>query len=496
LKFELCKGASGVFAGIEGARLADVCILYAREDRQQAKSLRDALVNAYTVWWDDDLRAGDWRSEVESQISQARCVIPLWSSASRQSPTVIDEVSFAKLHKIHLLPVKLEEVGAPLEFGSLHTVDLSGWDGNPNDGHYQELYRNLSTVLGSRTVAQSRLCEWKIDGKSGELPLFFFSISSFETALTPEAAAEAVALCSPKAALYSAYDVIKAKKRPGSAALTFLERYRSNGGVVALDSGNYEATRKRDKRWNFDAFHKALSLASYDFAFCFDDVLTGGEAPEIAEAVCKAVERDRTFTSQPVIPIVHAPADRSTGQINSALLPRIMQDVCRELHPQLIAVPERELGDGLFTRARAVYEIRQSLDDLGFYQPLHLLGTGNPLSIAIFASVGADSFDGLEWCRTAIDADTGRLYHLQQYDLFSWQTEYATSPIVRESVTQMSLAYPAKVIFHNLDAFSAWMTELREHARARKTDRFLAAKLPDATENLKALGNKVPEVFN
>jgi hypothetical protein len=483
------------FAQIKGARLADICILYAREDGKQARLLRDALSNTYSVWWDDDLRAGDWRSEVENQIRQAKCVIPLWSSASRQSETVIDEVSFAKSHKINLLPVKLEEVGAPLEFGSLHTVDLLGWDGNPDSGRYQELYRNLSSVLGSRTVAQARLSEWKIGEKSCELPLFFFSISSFETALTPEAAAQAVALCSPKAALYSAYDVIKAETCAGNAALESLETYRSNGGVVALDSGNYEATRKRDSSWKVDAFHKALSLASYDLAFCFDDVLTGGEACEIAKAVCKAVERDRTFTSQPVIPIVHAPADQSTGRVNSALLPQIVQEVCRELHPQLIAVPERELGDGLFTRAKSVHQIRQSLDDLGFYQPLHLLGTGNPLSIAVFASVGADSFDGLEWCRTALDADTGRLYHLQQYDLFSWQTEYATSPIARESVTQKSLAYSARVVFHNLDGFSTWMTELREHARARKIDRFLAAKLPDATANLKALESAVPEVF-
>lgn len=43
----------------------------------------------------------------------------------------------------------------------------------------------------------------------------------------------------------------------------------------------------------------------------------------------------------------------------------------------MIAVPERELGDGIVARARAVHEIRRSLDSLGFYQPLHLLGCGN-----------------------------------------------------------------------------------------------------------------------
>jgi queuine/archaeosine tRNA-ribosyltransferase len=186
----------------------------------------------------------------------------------------------------------------------------------------------------------------------------------------------------------------------------------------------------------------------------------------------------------------------ATGSINSELLPQLMQDICRELHPELIAVPERELGEGLFARARTVHKIRQSLNALGFYQPLHLLGTGNPISIAVYASVGADTFDGLEWCRTAMDAETGRLYHLQQYDLFSWQTEYATSPIAREAVTSAALAYPAKVVFHNLDAFSTWMTELREHANTGKIDRFLAARLPNATSNLRALSTAVPEVFS
>jgi hypothetical protein len=361
---------------------------------------------------------------------------------------------------------------------------------------YQELHRNLRSVLGNSTVGQSRPHEWQIGDKTLKLPLFFFSISSFETSLTPEAAAQAIALYSPQAALFSAYDVYHAQESARNAARASLGLYRSNGGMVALDSGNYEAARKRDPTWTVSAFHKALGVAVYDFAFCFDEVSMVGVASDITTSVCKAVELDRQFTSRPVIPIVHAPTNLATGSIKSELLPQIMQDICRELHPELIAVPERELGDGLFARARTVHQIRQSLDALGFYQPLHLLGTGNPISIAVYASVGADTFDGLEWCRTAIDAETGRLYHLQQYDLFSWQTEYATSPIAREALTSTSLAYPGKVVFHNLDAFSTWMSELREHAKAGKIDRFLAAKLPNATSNLRALGSAVPEVFS
>ena len=476
--------------------MAEICILYAHEDRNLSKLLNEALSTTHSVWWDDQIHAGDYRAEIESQITKAKCVIPMWSRHSRVSPNVVDEVTFAKSLEKKILPVKLEDIQAPLGFGGLHTVDFSGWNGDVAAACYRDLYRNLSAALGNRTVSQRRLFEWKIGDKTRGLPLLFFSISSFETAVAPDSAAQAVALYCPEAALFSAYDVFNTQSDARSAAFQSLEEYRSNGGLVALDSGNYEAARKRDSEWKAEFFHEALAMASYDFSFSFDEVLPTGEVPEIVRTVCMAVERDRRFTSKPIIPIVHAPTDSSTGCVNSALLPQLMQDICRELNPPLIAVPERELGDGLFRRAEAVHKIRRSLDDLGFYQPLHLLGTGNPLSTAVFAAAGADTFDGLEWCRTVIDEETGRLYHLQQYDLFSFQTAYAESPIVRESATLATLAYNGKVIFHNLDTFSTWMKQLRKDLQAGKVERFLATRLPYPKSNLSSLETAVPGVFD
>ena len=147
-------------------------------------------------------------------------------------------------------------------------------------------------------------------------------------------------------------------------------------------------------------------------------------------------------------------------------------------------------------RARNVYRIRRELDTLGFYQPLHLLGTGNPLSIAVYTSVGADCFDGLEWCRTVADHDKGRLYHFQQYDFFAWQSEqYAVSAIVREAVRSSKVEFSGKVVFHNLEFFASWMKELREHVSSNKVDRFLSDKLPGGTRDMKLLETTVPEVF-
>jgi hypothetical protein len=81
-----------------------------------------------------------------------------------------------------------------------------------------------------------------------------------------------------------------------------------------------------------------------------------------------------------------------------------------------------------------VRRIRDELDKLPFYQPLHILGTGNPWSIAVLAAAGADSFDGLEWCRVAVDRDTGRLNHFQHFDFFAYQARLADSPIALAAV--------------------------------------------------------------
>ena len=164
------------------------------------------------------------------------------------------------------------------------------------------------------------------------------------------------------------------------------------------------------------------------------------------------------------------------------------------MRPIVVAVPERELGNGILARASMVRDIRQALNTLGFYQPLHLLGTGNPLSIAIFSAVGADSFDGLEWCRTVANSRTGALYHFQQFDLF-WQSETYGSLLVMDAVTSDRIEYSGKVVFHNLDFFSTWMAQISENLRIGKIDIFLTEKIPGGADSMKLLGKAVPEVF-
>ena len=154
--------------------------------------------------------------------------------------------------------------------------------------------------------------------------------------------------------------------------------------------------------------------------------------------------RDQEFAQGTVVPIVHGP---------SQLLPRASQRVAKELYPILLAVPERALGDGIINRAKTVREIRNALDELYFYCPLHLLGTGNPISILVYAMAGADSFDGLEWCQTVVDHNTGFLHHFHHWDFLVDQTEWKK---------KRSLPYIQSALMHNLTFYSSFMQNLHD----------------------------------
>jgi hypothetical protein len=71
-----------------------------------------------------------------------------------------------------------------------------------------------------------------------------------------------------------------------------------------------------------------------------------------------------------------------------------------ELEPfDVIGVTETELGDSLLDRARAIREMRETLDDGGIDAPIHVFGVLDPLLVAFYFMAGAELFDGLTWIR-------------------------------------------------------------------------------------------------
>ena len=293
-------------------------------------------------------------------------------------------------------------------------------------------------------MATDRSTELCIAKTALPLPCLFPSVSSVKTNLMPVDYVELLDAAAHPLFLASAYDIARCTDAQRSRMDAALTRSKERGSVILMDSGNYEGFWKDDKSWRPDRFHEIVAASQHHLCFCFDNQDPLDNSESIAEDVVASVLRDQEHALGTVAPIVHGA---------TTLLPNAARIVAEQLYPVLVAVPERALGEGIAERTRTVRNIREALDALEVYCPLHLLGTGNPLSIIAYAMAGADSFDGLEWCQTVVDHETGKLFHFQQWDLFRHQTEWGQNH---------SLPYIQSVLMHNLEFYEQFMADLHE----------------------------------
>lgn len=293
-------------------------------------------------------------------------------------------------------------------------------------------------------MAQDRTFDLSIAQTVIALPCFFPSVSSVKTNLMPVDYVELLDAATHSLLLASAYDIANCPPDHRPRMNAALSRSKKRGAVILMDSGNYEGFWKGELAWTPDRFHEVVKESEHHLCFCHDNQEPPDTAEAIAEDVVSSVLRDQQHALGTVAPIIHGP---------TALLPTAARLVADQLFPVVLAVPERALGDGIVARAEAVRRIRKALDGLGIYCPLHLLGTGNPLSIAVYAMAGADSFDGLEWCQTVVDHETGKLFHFQQWDLFKDQTDWGSNG---------ALPYIQSALMHNLEFYRTFMSGLRE----------------------------------
>jgi hypothetical protein len=287
-------------------------------------------------------------------------------------------------------------------------------------------------------------------------------VSSVKTNLLPVDYIELLSAVAHPLYLVSAYDIAGSCPEHQQRIDCALKQSRTKGSAVLLDSGNYEGFWKGATDWSAERFHIISSAYGYDIGFCYDNQKPPNTPDAIAEDVVRGVLRDQKHSRGTIVPIVHGPTD---------LLPAAVQKVAEQLCPVLLAVPERALGEGITARTRSVRKIRRALDELGFYCPLHLLGTGNPISIIAYTIAGADSFDGLEWCQTVVDHETTHLLHVQQWDFVRKQTEWGSNG---------TLPYIQSVMMHNLDFYAKFMRTLQDAAQQYALHEILASFIPGA----------------
>ncbi|TAK88568.1 MAG: toll/interleukin-1 receptor domain-containing protein [Aquabacterium sp.] len=138
----------------------DVFISYAREDRETARLLADALsAGGLKVWWDRDIPGGlDFAEVIAQQIAACRAALVLWSGAAVRSGFVRDESARTR-DAGKLLPLRIAEVELPLGFGTLHTLDLIGWDGDAGAPDFLAVVAALEARLDGKDAAPAAAAE-------------------------------------------------------------------------------------------------------------------------------------------------------------------------------------------------------------------------------------------------------------------------------------------------------------------------------------------------
>src|SRR5690606_16787827 len=128
--------------------------------------------------------------------------------------------------------------------------------------------------------------------------------------------------------------------------------------------------------------------------------------------------------------------------------------LCEAVNLSMIAIPERILGNGILERVNTIVELRKCMNrNSSGYTLLHILGTGNPLSLLLFSLAGADSFDGLEWCQTVVSRAQNLLLHFQHRDLVKDNCAFCKDE---------SLGYSVSTLGHNLLYYQQWMKEIQD----------------------------------
>jgi len=290
-------------------------------------------------------------------------------------------------------------------------------------------------------------------------PFFFPSISTVKTNFGVNDYFQILKNSGYPGFLVSAYDVSKYEKR--SQLIKEISALTENSMFTFMDSGNYESYWHGDSNWDIKKFMNILKDVSVDFAFSFDIFWEEGMKTE--QYIKSVIENTAITTSAQsmgeTVPLIH-------GTPNN--LDKIALGIIEGINPQIIGITERELGSGLFERAETLKKIRMTIDKTDRDVIIHLLGTGNPISLLLYSLCGADFFDALEWCKTVVNPNNGHLHHFVQKDIFECNCKVCKSKI----------DYPIQTMGHNLVFYKSYMEEIRTAIEKNQTDKILKKYVP------------------
>jgi hypothetical protein len=210
-----------------------------------------------------------------------------------------------------------------------------------------------------------------------------------------------------EAVLVSAYDLHHRRLVDSDRLLQgAIDTVFDHAALLMIDSGLYE-TRERvgyddavagaDGTWTVESYGTVLgALPSMPIAIVnFDaDHLPFGNQIAAGQTLF-AAHRARAS-------VMLLKPETTRGFVDAARLGAVAGDL-RGF--DVIAVTEKELGDTLLERLRALARIRKRLDDEDVQAPLHVFGGLDPLLTPLYIACGAEIVDGVGWLRYSYEDD-------------------------------------------------------------------------------------------
>jgi hypothetical protein len=198
------------------------------------------------------------------------------------------------------------------------------------------------------------------------------------------------------AVLVSAYDIHYKHLAP--ERLTF-------PSVIFLDSGGYEARVEHDlseaygqdykpKKWTDENHRRVI----HKWQSTIPTVIVSYDSPHrhsrIAQQVKRAIRLKTEFPNFAHEILVKP--ELAGHLVEPSTLGPVLEDL--KAFP-IIGFTEYELDNSIFGRMVKIANIRRMLDDAGIMSPIHVFGSLDSLSTALYFAAGAEIFDGLTWLR-------------------------------------------------------------------------------------------------
>ena len=277
----------------------------------------------------------------------------------------------------------------------------------------------------------------EVGKKEFSTPTYFPAVSRKEIRDSKNMFVELVTSSGYPRLLISSYDYGRLGTSDQRRIIGRISDYYRKGSIILLDSGMFESYWRGDLKWTFGRYQDSVRNVDSDFYFSYDALPSQEDfdMPRFLSETRKNISASFALTTRSeCIPIVHARSPRDLVKLARLL---VKADPGRIRN---IGVSERELGRSISERGKTVAALRKVLGGRNGGL-LHLLGCGNPLSMAVYAYAGADTFDSLDWALSACDRSDDRLVDYSHLELLNCKCDVCKKP----SIDSFS-----RIFLHNL----------------------------------------------